>query len=100
MSQCSNAILILAVAAAPGLARADIFSFTDANGVTHFSNVPSDSRYKLLVSTPSEAGAAAPATKGPSIDWLARSAQYDGVIRVASKDATIQTPAPPAGLVV
>jgi len=90
MSAWSNAILILAVAAAPSFARADIFSFTDANGVTHFSNVPSDSRYKLLVSTPSEAGAAAPATKGPSIDWLARSAQYDGVIRVAAKDATIQ----------
>jgi len=90
MSAWSNAILILAVAAAPGFARADIFSFTDANGVTHFSNVPSDSRYKLLVSTPSEAGPAAPAAKGPSIDWLARSAQYDGVIRGAAKDATIQ----------
>jgi len=89
MSAWSNAILILAVAAAPSFARADIFSFTDANGVTHFSNVPSDPRYKLLVATPSEAGAAAPATKGPSIDWLARSAQYDGVIRVAAKDATI-----------
>jgi soluble lytic murein transglycosylase-like protein len=88
MSAWSNAILILAVAAAPGLARADVFSFTDANGVAHFSNVPSDSRYKLLVTTPSDL--VAPKEKGPSINWLARSAQYDGVIRGAAKDATIQ----------
>src|SRR5450631_315768 len=90
MSAWSNAILILAVAAAPGLARADVFSFTDADGVAHFSNVPSDSRYKLLVATPSDLVAVAPKEKGPSINWLARSAQYDGVIRGAAKDATIQ----------
>jgi soluble lytic murein transglycosylase-like protein len=88
MSPWSNAILILAVAAAPGFARADVFSFTDANGVAHFSNVPSDSRYKLLVATPGEL--VAPAEKGPAINWLARSAQYDGLIRGAAKDATIQ----------
>jgi soluble lytic murein transglycosylase-like protein len=88
MSPWSNAILILVVAAAPGFARADVFSFTDANGVAHFSNVPSDSRYKLLVATPSEL--VAPAEKGPAINWLARSAQYDGLIRGAAKDATIQ----------
>src|SRR6267142_5891948 len=87
MSAWSNAILILAVAAAPGFARADVFSFTDANGVAHFSNIPTDSRYKLLFATP---GDLAPAEKGPSINWLARSAQYDGVIRGAAKDATIQ----------
>ncbi len=29
-------------------ARADIYSFTDEKGVKHFTNVPTDSRYKLL----------------------------------------------------
>lgn len=29
-------------------ARADIYSFTDERGVTHFTNVPTDARYKLL----------------------------------------------------
>jgi soluble lytic murein transglycosylase-like protein len=88
MSAWPNAILILAVVAAPSLARADIYSFTDANGVTHFSNVPADSRYQLLISAPTEAAADSP--KKASIDWLARSAQYDGIIRGAAKDATIQ----------
>jgi soluble lytic murein transglycosylase-like protein len=88
MSAWPNVILILAVAAAPGLARADVYAFTDANGVDHFSNVPNDSRYKLLVATPGEL--VAPAAKGPSINWLARSAEYEGMIRGAAKDATIQ----------
>jgi soluble lytic murein transglycosylase-like protein len=87
MSAWSNAILIL-TAAAPSLACADVFSFTDANGVAHFSNVPSDSRYQLLVATPVDP--VARAEKVPSINWLARSAQYEGVIRGAAKDATIQ----------
>jgi soluble lytic murein transglycosylase-like protein len=89
MSAWPNLLLILAVVAAPGLARADVYSFTDANGVEHFSNVPSDSRYQLLIATSSEA-AAGTAVKAHSIDWLARSAQYDGVIKGAAKDATIQ----------
>ena len=89
MSAWPNLLLILAVVAAPGLARADVYSFTDANGVSHFSNVPSDSRYQLLITASAEAAVGTPA-KEQSIDWLARSAQYDGVIKGAAKDATIQ----------
>ncbi|MEP6883291.1 MAG: lytic transglycosylase domain-containing protein [Gammaproteobacteria bacterium] len=89
MSAWSNSILILAAAAAPGLACADVYSFTDAGGVDHFSNVPVDSRYHLLIETPSDS-AAADSPKVHSIDWLARSAQYDGVITGAARDATIQ----------
>jgi soluble lytic murein transglycosylase-like protein len=84
----ANAIVILALAAAPGLARADVYSFTDGNGVLHFSNVPSDPRYQLLIAAPAETVVAS--RKGPSINWLARSSQYDGVISVAAKAATIQ----------
>jgi soluble lytic murein transglycosylase-like protein len=84
----SIAILFLAVAAAPGLARADVYSFTDASGITHFSNVPTDSRYQLLISASTDTPAAP--TKEHSIDWLARSAQYDGMISGAAKAATIQ----------
>jgi len=79
---------LLAVLALPGFARADIFAFTDSSGVTHFSNVPSDARYKLLISAPSETpGSIAP---GKAINWLARSAQYDQAIAGAAKANTIQ----------
>jgi len=65
-----------------------VYSFTDANRVTHFSMVPADSRYQLLIANTTDAVAAAPKEK--SIDWLARSAQYDGFITGAAKAATIQ----------
>jgi soluble lytic murein transglycosylase-like protein len=88
MSAWSNSVLLLAVAAAPGLARADVYSFTDAGGIAHFSNVPIDSRYQLLITSATD-GAAAP-TKEHAIDWLARSAQFDGMITGAAKAATVQ----------
>ncbi len=89
MTAWSIAVLLLAVVAAPGFARADVYFFTDANGTTHFSNVPADSRYQMLIATPIDAAAVPP--KEHSIDWLARSAQYDGVISGAAKAATIQS---------
>ena len=56
--------LILPVAVAfclaAGPARADIYAFTDAAGVTHFSNVPIDANYKLLIADPVD-----PAAQGP-----------------------------------
>jgi soluble lytic murein transglycosylase-like protein len=34
----------------PGIARADLFMYTDADGVQHFTNVPVDARYELVLS--------------------------------------------------
>jgi soluble lytic murein transglycosylase-like protein len=90
MSAWSNLLVLVTVCAAPGLAQADVYSFTDANGVSHFSNVPSDSRFQLLIASSPIDAVATSSPKGKSIDWLARSAQYDGVISVAAKAATIQ----------
>jgi soluble lytic murein transglycosylase-like protein len=89
MSAWTNLFLFFAVALVPGFARADIYYFTDANGVEHFSNVPADTRYKLLIATPRDM-AAAPVAAKDHVNWLARSAEYDGLIKGAAKDATIQ----------
>jgi soluble lytic murein transglycosylase-like protein len=87
MSALPHVVFFLAVAAAQLLAHADVYSFTDESGVAHFSNVPSDSRYQLLLTTPAKQ--TMPAVKVPAVDWLARSTQYDGVILGAAKAATI-----------
>jgi soluble lytic murein transglycosylase-like protein len=89
MSAWPNLLLLLAATAAPGLAQADVYSFTDSVGVPHFSNVPADSRYRLLIASPADALAGVPVKAHP-IDWLARSAQYDGVINGAAEVATIE----------
>jgi soluble lytic murein transglycosylase-like protein len=81
-------LCLLAVMVLPGFARADIFAFTDSNGVTHFSNVPSDSRFKLLIAA--SPNPAATVAAGKAVDWLARSAKYDQAIAGAAKANTIQ----------
>jgi soluble lytic murein transglycosylase-like protein len=62
--------------------RADVFSYTDAQGVAHFSNVPADARYRLLIASPVLPGLRAQA--GKSVDWLAKSATYDSMIENAA----------------
>ncbi len=77
----------LAVLAVPGLAQADIFSFTDSDGVAHFSNVPNDIRFQLLIAAPVDS--AAHSGLAPALNWMARSIQYDEVISGAAKASTI-----------
>jgi len=75
---------ILAVCALPvpeRAARADIFSFTDADGTVHFTNIPSgDRRYRLYIrgnGWPRPEGAAGFAPVAPSDHDVARFTRYD-----------------------
>jgi soluble lytic murein transglycosylase-like protein len=76
--------MTLLTAAAGGVAQADIYSFVDAAGVTHFSNVPVDGRYRLLLATPAEERAEHPG------NWLAKSALYDPMIARAARAAAVR----------
>ena len=76
--------MILLAAAAWGAARADIYSFVDATGVTHLSNVPVDSRYRLLLATP------VAERPDPPGKYLARSADYDPMIERAARAAALR----------
>jgi len=75
----------LLAATAGGVAHADIYSFVDAAGVTHFSNVPVDKRYRLLLATPLEERAQPQPGK-----WLAKSALYDPMIERAARSAAVR----------
>jgi soluble lytic murein transglycosylase-like protein len=77
--------MTLLAAAAGGVAHADIYSFVDAAGVTHFSNVPVDKRYRLLLATPVEERAQPRPGK-----WLAKSALYDPMIERAARSAAVR----------
>jgi soluble lytic murein transglycosylase-like protein len=74
--------LLSTVAGSP--ARADIYSFIDGAGVTHFTNVPVDARYRLLLATPPAERAARPE------NWLARSAQFDHLIERAARSQAVR----------
>lgn len=84
-SALAGSLVLLLWAAAP--ACADIYSFTDEQGVTHLTNVPSDARYKVLLrSAPEISEAGRPIS--PAL--LARSAQYDPIIESASARTSIE----------
>ena len=77
-------VTMLLAGAAGEVAHADIYSFVDAAGVTHFSNVPVDGRYRLLLATPAEERAERPG------NWLAKSALYDPMIARAARSAAVR----------
>jgi len=69
------------------VAHADVFAYTDEQGVAHFSNVPVDNRYKLLLASPPEqSGRRSP---GKSRSWMALSAAYDTLIESAAQTHTV-----------
>lgn len=83
---CYLILLMLSVQA--HIARADIYSFVDEAGITHFSNVPTDGRYRLVLAAPPEP-ASAPASSG-NAQWLTRSRAFDPFIESAAREAQVQ----------
>ena len=81
-----SGILSLLLMAVCAPASADIYAYTDAEGVTHFSNVPTDSRYQLMLSSPRDPAGAGGAK---ATNWLARSAAYDELIESAAQRHTV-----------
>jgi soluble lytic murein transglycosylase-like protein len=68
-------------------AVATIFAFTDAQGTVHYSNVPVDTRYKVVIETASEA---VPAGTSPLGALLRKSAQYSQVIETAARASRLE----------
>jgi soluble lytic murein transglycosylase-like protein len=83
-------VLVLALGAVAPLCRADIYAYTDSLGTTHFSNVPDDPRYRLIVHAPVETPAGVPADARRAALWLARSGEYDAAITRAAGAANVQ----------
>src|ERR1700724_4921960 len=54
-------------------AGGSVFAFTDSQGIVHYSNVPADTRFELVLAAPREGEA----HNGPS---LQRSAAYSQII--------------------
>jgi soluble lytic murein transglycosylase-like protein len=58
-SKLSLCMTAMGLAAACSCADADIFRYVDESGKVHFTNVPSDSRYKLYIATEKTPGVVA-----------------------------------------
>jgi soluble lytic murein transglycosylase-like protein len=84
----SSAIVFGAMLAATALcAQADIYSYVDAKGIAHYTNVPNDPRYAFLIATP---GARTESGDAYSPALLARAAQYDLIIEKAAAHYSVE----------
>jgi soluble lytic murein transglycosylase-like protein len=87
MVRVSSLLIALALALAAADAHADFYSFTDASGVVHYTNVPVDPRYQFLLASPKEktqSGAAYDAL------LLATAGQFDPLIESAAAAAAVE----------
>lgn len=80
---------LIALACFPGRAEADIYTYTDSDGVIHFANRPAgDSRYKLFIKGKDRgtrrAGRAGVVPSLPSDRSVDRFTRYDAWIRQAA----------------
>jgi soluble lytic murein transglycosylase-like protein len=80
MRHLTTAFAAVALFAVQG-AGASIFAFTDERGVVHYSNVPVDSRYEVLLATPQDP--TEPAV--PLATLLRRSEKFATLIEVAAR---------------
>jgi soluble lytic murein transglycosylase-like protein len=79
------ATALAAIASLPGIASADIFTYTDDEGVVHYSNKSTDPRARLLVKTaPKRRGVPGVVASPPSDTSIERYSRYDEWIRQAS----------------
>jgi len=77
----------LAIGFGAGVASADIYSFVDAAGVAHYTNVPADPRYQFLLATPHEKTQSGDAYNAV---LLAKSVQFDPIIENAASAAALE----------
>jgi soluble lytic murein transglycosylase-like protein len=68
-------------------AHSRIYTYMDADGVKHYTDVPDNNRYKLLVLSPQDV-----TQSGEHYDatLLARAAQYDSIIERAALSAAVE----------
>jgi soluble lytic murein transglycosylase-like protein len=73
--------------AGSAVARPQIYTYVDADGLRHYTDVPDNNRYRLLVMSPQDRTAS-----GDRYDamLLAKAGQYDAIIEKAALSASVE----------
>jgi soluble lytic murein transglycosylase-like protein len=87
MSSKSVVFFAAVLAATAAQAHPKIYTYLDADGVRHFTDVPDDNRYRLLVLSPRDM-----TESGDRYDpaLLARASQYDAIIEKAASSNSVE----------
>src|SRR5580692_8722950 len=82
------AILLAALLVASNVsARPQIYTYVDAGGVRHYTDVPDNNRYRLLVLSPQDRTASGDRY---DLQLLAKATQYDSIIEHAAVSAALE----------
>jgi soluble lytic murein transglycosylase-like protein len=82
------AIFMTTLLAAPSIAAsAKIYTYMDAQGLRHYTDVPDNNRYRLLVLSPQDRTASGDRY---DVQLLARASQYDSIIEHAAIAAAVE----------
>jgi Transglycosylase SLT domain/Domain of unknown function (DUF4124) len=84
---CAAVLTATALAAPAAIAHPKIYTYIDANGIRHYTDVPDNNRYKLLVLSPQDM-----TQSGQHYDsmLLARATQYDSIIEKAAVSEAVE----------
>jgi soluble lytic murein transglycosylase-like protein len=83
-----SALFFAALLTAAGAgAHSRIYTYMDADGVKHFTDVPDNTRYRLLVLSPQDLTRSG---EHYNATLLARAAQYDSIIERAATSAAVE----------
>ena len=77
----------IVLAATSAGAHSRIYTYVDADGVKHFTDVPDNNRYRLLVLSPQDMTQSG---EHYNATLLARAAQYDSIIERAAVSAAVE----------
>ena len=89
MVRARELVAVFLLLAGPICAHADIFAFTDADGTVHYSNVPVDHRYAVVMKEPRAVAPPEVAT-APATTWQHRADTYSSLIDSAGRRAAVE----------
>ena len=83
----ASVLMATALSTTPAEARSKIYTYVDADGIKHYTDVPDNNRYKLLVLSPRDM-----TQSGQYYDQslMARATQYDSIIEKAALSAAVE----------
>ena len=83
----STFLIATLLAASGAAAHSQIYAYVDADGLRHYTDVPDNNRYRLLILSPRDRTAS-----GDRYDamLLARAGQYDSIIERAATSASVE----------
>src|ERR1700728_2781847 len=83
----STFLIATLLAASAAAAHSQIYTYVDADGLRHYTDVPDNNRYRLLIMSPQDRTAS-----GDRYDsmLLAKAGQYDSIIEKAALSAAVE----------